>query len=304
MFRSASFSPILTCLLVTGAYRRLGRSVLRRARRDQVECRERRRGPLLPGSNRHSSIRRQWRRVSLRDRPQPWSCGLALPGGRSGRCVARRSRWSRRGRHDFRPLASPLIVRGALVIATFRTDAPSGELLVLDPATGAVRWRLRLDEASVSTPAVADGELYLGTEASNVLAIHEVNPVVPRLAVFYDSTLAGAPATPGGRLAMEYFRELGYQVLGADTLAGFLAARIGDQAPSAIVFAMDLIPESLSLQRRPTTSSADISRPRARSSRFSVPQRHRSLRLTRAVLGEEPARGGSGHWGFPAQVVE
>ena len=181
-------------------------------------------------------------------------------------------------------------MRGALVIATFRTDAPSGELLVLDPATGAVRWRLRLDEASVSTPAVADGELYLGTEASNVLAIHEVNPVVPRLAVFYDSTLAGAPATPGGRLAMEYFRELGYQVLGADTLAGFLAARIGDQAPSAIVFAMDLIPESLSPARGETGLIRRYLEAGGKIVNFSVPLGAAVRDSTGAVLGEEPAR--------------
>ncbi|MEA2724598.1 MAG: hypothetical protein QOH59_2369, partial [Gemmatimonadales bacterium] len=116
-------------------------------------------------------------------------------------------------------LASPLVVGSSLVIATARTDAPTGDLLALNPATGAIRWRLPLDEASNSSPVAARDELYLGTEAGTVLAIHEVSSVVPRMTVFYDSTLAGKPATPGGRLALEYFRDLGYQVLNADSLA-------------------------------------------------------------------------------------
>lgn len=139
-------------------------------------------------------------------------------------------------------LASPLVVGGSLVIATARTDAPAGDLMVLDPSSGAVRWRLPLDEASNSSPVAADGELYLGTEAGSVLAIHQVSPVVPRLAVFYDSTLQGDPGTPGGRLAAEYFRELGYQLLDSDSLARFLTDRISDGAPSAVVMARDVLP--------------------------------------------------------------
>jgi eukaryotic-like serine/threonine-protein kinase len=52
-------------------------------------------------------------------------------------------------------LASPVVAGGFIIISTCRTDSPSGELLTLEPETGTVHWRLRLDEASVSTPAVA-----------------------------------------------------------------------------------------------------------------------------------------------------
>jgi outer membrane protein assembly factor BamB len=186
-------------------------------------------------------------------------------------------------------LASPVLAGGALVVSTCRTDSPSGELLVLEPETGTVRWRLRLDEASVSTPAVADGELYLGTEAGSILAVHEVSSEVPHLAVFYDSTLTGAPATPGGRLAMEYFKELGYQVLIADSLARFLQSRINDQAPSAVVFAMDLIPEGIApaqgetLLRRYLEAGGKIVN-------FSAPIGSVVRDSTGAVLGEEPER--------------
>ena len=69
--------------------------------------------------------------------------------------------------------------------------------------------------------------------------------MIPRLAVFYDSSLTGDPATPGGRLAAEYFRELGYAVLTSDSLAAFFRDRIGDSVPSAVVFAMDILPSSV-----------------------------------------------------------
>jgi outer membrane protein assembly factor BamB len=139
-------------------------------------------------------------------------------------------------------LASPLRVGELLMLATFRTNASWGDLLAVDPTSGAVRWRLRLDEATASSPAAADGELYLGTEAGTVLAIHQASPAVPRLAVFYDPTLRGEPGTAGGPLAGEYFRQQGYEVLDASGLARFFQERIADTIPSAVVMATDVLP--------------------------------------------------------------
>jgi hypothetical protein len=142
-------------------------------------------------------------------------------------------------------LASPLRVGELLMLATYRTDAAWGDLLAVDPASGAARWRLRLDEATASSPAAADGELYLGTEAGTVLAIHQASPTVPRLAVFYDPTLTAEPATAGGALAGEYFRQQGYEVLDAGGLARFFRERIADMVPSAVVMATDVLPEAV-----------------------------------------------------------
>ncbi len=142
-------------------------------------------------------------------------------------------------------LASPLYVGGLLVVTTHRTDAPWGDLLAIDPANGSIRWRLRLDESSNSSPAAYDGELYFGTDAGTVVAIGEVSRVIPHLAVFFDSTLIGQPFSAGTRLAFDYFREQGYDPLDAPALARFLAARIADAAPSVVVFAMDLLPASV-----------------------------------------------------------
>jgi eukaryotic-like serine/threonine-protein kinase len=142
-------------------------------------------------------------------------------------------------------LASPLRVGELLMLATYRTDAAWGDLLAVDPTSGAVRWRMRLEEATVSSPVAADGELYLGTEAGTVLAIHQVSPTIPRLAVFYDPTLVGEPSTAGGPLAGEYFRQQGYEVLDASGLARFFRERIVDTVPSAVVMATDVLPQGV-----------------------------------------------------------
>ena len=46
-----------------------------------------------------------------------------------------------------------------------------------------------------------------------------LSPAVPKLAVFYDTGVAKLSRMQGSKLAAEYFRYQGYQVLGADSLA-------------------------------------------------------------------------------------
>jgi outer membrane protein assembly factor BamB len=142
-------------------------------------------------------------------------------------------------------LASPVLAGNNLVIATYRTDAPIGELRVLDPATGSERWRLRLDGSSVSTPVVTTDGVYLGTDGGSIYAISQTQPVIPRLAVYFDSSLASQAFVPGSRLAFEHFRDQGYQPLNAAELARFFTERIADQVPSVVVFAIDAVPASV-----------------------------------------------------------
>jgi hypothetical protein len=142
-------------------------------------------------------------------------------------------------------LSSPVIAGDIMLAGVGYTNAGRGDLAAFDLATGAIRWRLRFGDAVWSSPVVAGNEIYIGSDDGGVVAIQEVNPRVPRLAVFYDS-LAGAGAFVGGaRLAFEYFRGLGYEALGRDSLARFLADRIEDDVPSAVVFATDYVPPSV-----------------------------------------------------------
>lgn len=140
---------------------------------------------------------------------------------------------------------SPLLVGGTLLVGTWSTDATFGDLLAVDPANGALRWRLRLDGAIQSSPAAADSEIYIGTEGGSIYAIHEVSHNIPRLAVFYDSSLAGQATVPGGGLAYNYFRDQGYDVLNGATVGPFFAERIRDCMPSVIVFAIDVMPDAV-----------------------------------------------------------
>ena len=141
-------------------------------------------------------------------------------------------------------LSSPLLVGDALVVGTYRTDAAWGDLIALNPETGALRWRLRMDGTVMSSPAAADGELYVGTDAGSIIAVSEASPLVPRMAVFYDARLAKDASVPGAALTLAYFADLGYQPLDADSLPAFLSARIADSVPSAVVFALDVVPHA------------------------------------------------------------
>ena len=149
-------------------------------------------------------------------------------------------------------LSSPLWVAGLVVVGTHPTNAPWGDLLAIDATTGAVRWRLRLDDQVNSSPVAVDGELYLGTEGGDILAIAEVSPVIPRMAVFFDPAITVEPFAAGSRLAFDYFRELGYEALDSEALARFCADRIADGIPSAVVMAMDLLPRSVAPVRADT----------------------------------------------------
>jgi len=141
--------------------------------------------------------------------------------------------------------ASPVLVGDLVLAALYRSTDATGGLIAVDAATGKVRWRLQLDRGVISTPAVANGEIYLGTDGGSMLAIHEVAPAPARLAVFYDSISPGPAYVTGLRLAFEYFRGLGYQPLGPDSLAAFLEARIADGAPSVVVYASDRSPREV-----------------------------------------------------------
>jgi len=154
---------------------------------------------------------------------------------------------------DANVLASPLLAGGMLVVGTYPRDKPAGDLIAIDPASGAIRWRLNLDAATVSSPVAFGGELYLGTEDGSIVAVNEVSAGVPRLAVFYDAGLERDAVAKGSRLAFEYFRDLGYQPLDADSLATFLTARIADGVPSAVVFALDVLPRTVAQVPADTT---------------------------------------------------
>ncbi|MEQ9570177.1 MAG: PQQ-binding-like beta-propeller repeat protein, partial [Longimicrobiales bacterium] len=146
--------------------------------------------------------------------------------------------------------SSPVVADGRAYVTT----GGAGELVALDAATGAVQWRRRLGAESWSTPAVLDGVIVAAADDGVVRAIDATEGASPMLAVFRDSVPERASLLNldglDGPLASALARR-GYESLDAETLPGFLEARIGDGAPSAIVFATDALPSSVAPDAAP-----------------------------------------------------
>lgn len=122
-----------------------------------------------------------------------------------------------------------------------------GAVRALDPATGDERWRFTVGPGVMvqSAPVPADDELYFGADDGAVYALGPA-PAPPRLAVFWDSALAGqALRTPNAALLRDYLADHGYRVLDALALAEWVGARVEDRKRSVVVFALDVVPPPL-----------------------------------------------------------
>ena len=135
---------------------------------------------------------------------------------------------------------SPVVASGT---AWFLTSL--GELWGVDPRTGEVRERVSLGERTKSSPWIEDGVLYVGTDEGSVLAVRIVDPPGLARAVYWDESTEELNGVAASETVRDFFAARGYRVLGADTLAAFLAARAADRAPSVVVFAQDQLPEGI-----------------------------------------------------------
>jgi outer membrane protein assembly factor BamB len=144
-------------------------------------------------------------------------------------------------------IASPVLADSILYVADM-----SGNLFALDAATGQERWRTGLGARIFSTPVPADGALYLGADDGAVYAIRAARGPSLHRAVFYDSAVAEFAGTRGAETVRDYFSRFGYETLDARALATFFEQRIRDQAPSVVVFAQDLAPETVAREASDT----------------------------------------------------
>jgi hypothetical protein len=139
---------------------------------------------------------------------------------------------------EFRVFASPALSGGTVLVADH-----AGVLFALDRRTGAERWRFRAGQAIQSSPVVAKGVIYFGSDDGFVYALRGTDGPSLHRAVFWD---AAVPALYSGHEALrDYLASAGYEVLDADGLAEFMAAREVDREPSIVVFAIDQVPETV-----------------------------------------------------------
>jgi outer membrane protein assembly factor BamB len=120
----------------------------------------------------------------------------------------------------------------------------TGTLYALDRITGAERWRYRSGRRIYSSPVLDGGLLYVGNDDGAVYALRG-DPAGLRRAVFWDSTYAKANRVAAHAEIRGYLADRGYEVLDAPALARFLTERLGDRAPSVVVFAMDHLPATV-----------------------------------------------------------
>jgi hypothetical protein len=120
-----------------------------------------------------------------------------------------------------------------------------GELWGVDSRTGEVREQVALGERTKSSPWIEAGILYIGTDEGSVLAVRLSDPPGLARAVYLDESTEELNGVAASEAVRDFFAARGYRVLGADSLAAFLAARAADRAPSVVVFAQDQLPEGV-----------------------------------------------------------
>jgi outer membrane protein assembly factor BamB len=120
-----------------------------------------------------------------------------------------------------------------------------GTLYALDKQSGKEVWRYRTAGRILSSPTVHDGRLYVGSDDGAVYAVNAAAGAPFQRAVFWDSAFVQAPFSGSRTQLREYLRNRGYTVLDAQGLARFMAERLRDRVPSAVVFAMDHLPATV-----------------------------------------------------------
>lgn len=156
--------------------------------------------------------------------------------------------WLRKMGAGVRFFASPVLVGGTLYAAD-----QNGVVHALDAATGAERWSFHTRAAIQSSPVVSEGELFVGSDDGSVWALR-AGARSPHLAVYWDSAAESRTLAQRSALAREYLAARGYEVLNDSALARFLAERVQDGAPSAVVFAQDDAPGALGAAPDDSTS--------------------------------------------------
>lgn len=123
----------------------------------------------------------------------------------------------------------------------------AGRLNVLDKKTGKLLETFRTGSQVFSSPVV-DGDLvFVGSADGGVYALRVSNEAPVHRAVFLDSAYVRPGAAGRSVTTATYLAQRGYALLDANTLAGFLRARVSDKQPSVIVFATDHLPASISI---------------------------------------------------------
>jgi outer membrane protein assembly factor BamB len=119
-----------------------------------------------------------------------------------------------------------------------------GRLHAIDKRTGKELWRFVAEGSRMlSTPVIAGDRVYVGADDGSVFAINLVHGSGLKRAVYWDAAFAKSSSIGPHERLKSYLAARGYEVLDAAALRTFFEARVADRAPSAVVFAMDDLPD-------------------------------------------------------------
>lgn len=115
----------------------------------------------------------------------------------------------------------------------------------LNKADGSKRWEYKLGASVFSSPVLDAGVIFVGSDDGYLYAIHE--KVKPIKAVF--QPISNNPGMDQAFLAdpriTPWLKEHGYQQLDTLSLITFITQRVSDGLPSVIVFASEMLPQSV-----------------------------------------------------------
>ena len=117
-----------------------------------------------------------------------------------------------------------------------------GRLHAIDRRDGKDLWKFRTASQILSSPAVWGTLVLVGSTDGAVYAVRTGDSTFQR-AVFFDSSYVKAARNNEPDKLATYFARRGYTQLDAPALAQWLEARVKDDLPSILVFAMDVLPE-------------------------------------------------------------
>jgi hypothetical protein len=131
----------------------------------------------------------------------------------------------------------------------------SGSLYVVDLASGKESWHFQTRSSVQSSPAVANGVVYFGSNDGGVYAIRADAAQPMQRAVYWDAETAKlfevfkkssiGPDHKDFAMVRDFFHERGYEVLVSATVGDWMTQRISDRAPSVVVFPSDSLPTAV-----------------------------------------------------------
>lgn len=119
----------------------------------------------------------------------------------------------------------------------------AGRVRGLDRGSGETRWAAWVGGRLFGSPVPAGGLVYVGALDGGVYAFRDGGEAPLRRAVFWDSAYVAAAWYADGESLTRWLADRGYERLDAAALETFLEARVSDGRPSAVVFALDHLPE-------------------------------------------------------------